>query len=276
MRGIEELRKRKKELGMTTEVLSSLSGVPVGTLNKILAGSTTSPRLSTMQALEEVLFPPEDAWQSWNEYVRNALIEQGYTEGEVLHDGEPAEWRKTGNSTYEDLELLPGDVRGELIDGEIFVINAASMTHQFIIDYFGDRVKEYIRDNKGKCVPCFSPGAFLAEDDRNFLIPDFAVVCDPEKISNKGIDGGPDFVLEVLSPSTAYRDRTKKFSKYQAMGVREYWLIDPEKKQLTAYTLFGEGKTVLQPLSGKRGLAIFGGKPKIDLLEIRRIIEKYE
>ena len=82
-------------------------------------------------------------------------------------------------------------------------------------------------------------------------------------------------MLEVASPSTEKRNRREKFDWYYENGVREYWLIDPVRGNLTAYKMFGEAETVLTGLSGNRGLWIFDGEPLIDLSGIRRIIEKY-
>ena len=82
-------------------------------------------------------------------------------------------------------------------------------------------------------------------------------------------------MLEVASPSTEKRDRREKFDWYYENGVREYWLIDPVRKNLTAYKMTGEAETVLTGLSGSRGLWIFDGEPRIDLSEIKGIIEKY-
>lgn len=272
MFSVEKLKRLKKERNMTTETLSARSGVPVGTLNKILSGSTVSPRSSTMEALEKVLCDPVACYL---ERQYRTMRELGYRGGEVLRNGDPVPWYKEERSTYDDLNALPGGVRAELIDGQIFVMEAPAIAHQFIVDYVGDAIKAHIRSRNGKCVPCTAAGVYREEDDTNFLIPDFSVVCDPAKITKKGIAGGPDFVLEVASPSTAKRDRREKFDWYYENGVREYWLIDPVRGNLTAYKMFGEAETVLTGLSGSRGLWIFDGEPLIDLSGIRRIIEKY-
>jgi Uma2 family endonuclease len=77
------------------------------------------------------------------------------------------------------------------------------------------------------------------KDEKTGLIPDVAIICDREKYTKDEaiIIGAPDFVAEVLSPSTERYDRTIKFDKYWAAGVREYWLINIEKKEVWVYKL---------------------------------------
>jgi Uma2 family endonuclease len=68
------------------------------------------------------------------------------------------------------------------------------------------------------------------QSDDTVLEPDIVVVCDPAKLDERGCNGPPDFVAEIISPSTAKYDRITKFRKYQIAGVREYWIVDPDTK----------------------------------------------
>jgi Uma2 family endonuclease len=67
--------------------------------------------------------------------------------------------------------------------------------------------------------------------------PDIVVICDKSKIDEKGCKGAPDICIEILSPSTAYKDETEKFKLYEKYGVREYWIVHPELERITVYTL---------------------------------------
>ena len=71
----------------------------------------------------------------------------------------------------------------------------------------------------------------------NCFVPDGRVVCDPEKIHSDGVYGAPDLVVEVLSPSTAAKDRGRKRAVYERCGVKEYWLVSPEAKSIEQYLL---------------------------------------
>ena len=75
--------------------------------------------------------------------------------------------------------------------------------------------------------------------DKDHFVPDFMVVCDPDKIKSDGVHGAPDLVVEVLSPSTARNDKTRKKDVYARCGVREYWIIHPEDKSVDVYRTDG-------------------------------------
>ena len=67
--------------------------------------------------------------------------------------------------------------------------------------------------------------------------PDAFVVCDKSKLIDEGVKGAPDFIIEILSPSTAMKDQTEKRRLYEEKGVREYWILNPETLELFIYTL---------------------------------------
>ena len=89
-------------------------------------------------------------------------------------------------------------------------------------------------------MPFISPiDVQLDSDDKTIIQPDVIVLCDKNKYTPARIIGAPDFVAEVLSPSTRSRDMFLKLNKYRSAGVLEYWMIDPEKKIIITY-LFGK------------------------------------
>ena len=90
-----------------------------------------------------------------------------------------------------------------------------------------------------KCTP-IADGMDLYLDDDNQFVPDFMVVCDPDKIKPNGVHGAPDLVVEVLSPGTMRNDKTIKKEIYARCGVREYWLVSPNEKSVEVYRLDGD------------------------------------
>lgn len=143
--------------------------------------------------------------------------------------------------TVEDIYALPEGQRAELIDGVMYDMAAPSPVHQFIISGLHDQISRYISANKGKCRLLLSPFAvFLNKDDYNYVEPDLSVVCDTSKISGRGCEGAPDWVIEIVSPTSRPRDYFKKMFKYSTAGVREYWIIDPEKNTVTVYDFKAE------------------------------------
>ena len=131
--------------------------------------------------------------------------------------------------------------REELIGGRVVMMSPASAEHVYTAGSIYNIFKNYL---KGKnCIP-FSDGLLVHLTDENKFVPDMMVVCDRSKIKSDGVHGAPDLVVEVLSPSTAKDDRTRKKEIYEACGVPEYWLVSPTDKSIEVY-LRESGKYIL-------------------------------
>ena len=132
--------------------------------------------------------------------------------------------------------------REELVDGKTVMMSPRpSVNHSQVASNIYYLFAHYLR--KKTCRP-FADGVDLYLDEDNQFIPDFMVVCDPDKIKPDGVHGAPDLVVEVLSPSTAKDDRTRKKEVYEACGVPEYWLVSPTDKSIEVY-LLESGKYIL-------------------------------
>ena len=139
--------------------------------------------------------------------------------------------------TEEDYYNLPENVRAELIDGQIYYMSAPSRIHQEILSYLHLEIGNYLRSQKGSCKVYPAPFAvkLFSEDDRNVVEPDISVICDSDKVNEKGCLGSPDWIVEVVSPSSRKMDYNKKLFKYRTACVREYWIVDPGKKRILVY-----------------------------------------
>ena len=138
--------------------------------------------------------------------------------------------------TINDIYALPDDERAELIDGHIYYMAAPNRIHQQIVRKFTQRISNYIDSKGGDCEVYPAPFAvFLNCDDKNYLEPDVSVICNPEKLTDKGCNGAPDWIIEVVSQSSRNMDYLRKLIKYQSSGVREYWIVDPDKNVVTVY-----------------------------------------
>lgn len=138
--------------------------------------------------------------------------------------------------TIDDILALPENVRAELIDGRIYYQAAPSRTHQRIIGDLYLKIRTHINSKGGKCEVYLAPFAvFLTENNKDYIEPDLTVVCDESKLTEEGCKGAPDFIIEVVSPSTRNMDYGKKMIKYATAGVREYWIVDREKNRITTY-----------------------------------------
>ena len=142
--------------------------------------------------------------------------------------------------TTADIYALPDGKRAELIDGQIYDMAPPSRIHQKITGEIYAEIRNYIKRNDGKCEVYLAPFAvFLNEDDRTYVEPDISVICDSDKLNEKGCNGAPDWIIEVVSPSSQHMDYMTKLFKYRTAGVKEYWIVNPATETVQTYC-FGE------------------------------------
>ena len=140
--------------------------------------------------------------------------------------------------TVQDIYSLPEGERAELTDGQIFPMALPDRKHQEITGGLHVAIAIHIRQNGGACKVYESPFAvFLTDDDTTYVEPDVSVICDPRKLDDRGCRGAPDWIIEVVSPSSRSMDYIRKTAKYQTAGVREYWIVDPSAARVTAWDL---------------------------------------
>lgn len=138
--------------------------------------------------------------------------------------------------TIEHIYALPDGERAELIDGKIYYMAPPSLKHQKISGKLYQSIANYIDNKGGTCeVLAASFAVFLNNDDINYVEPDISVICDSSKLNDKGCHGAPDWVIEIVSPSSKPRDYMTKLFKYRTAGVREYWIVDPDKQRVMVY-----------------------------------------
>ena len=138
--------------------------------------------------------------------------------------------------TTEDIYALPEGERAELIDGQMFMMAPPSRWHQYISMELSAAIHEYIRQKGGQCKVYAAPFAvFLNADNKNYVEPDISVICDQSKLTDRGCEGAPDWVIEIVSPGSERMDYMIKLLKYNTAGVREYWIVDQRKNRIMVY-----------------------------------------
>ena len=139
--------------------------------------------------------------------------------------------------TIDDIYALPDGQRAELIDGQMYMMAPPTRRHQRITLELSTIINNYIKDKGGSCEVDIAPFAvFLNADDKNYVEPDISVICNPDKLTDKGCTGAPDWIIEIVSPGSRRMDYYTKLFKYRTAGVREYWIVDPEKNRITVYS----------------------------------------
>ena len=292
---LEELKKKKKESGLTNEEIAKRSGVPLGTVQKVFCGATASPRYKTLQALESVLSRPgtvnrgADQWKmpqksSVSFMVRDTDIPYGEerVSGTVCEtdfvyrtSAEKQPEKKQGEYTVQDYLDYPEDQRIELIDGVIYDMAAPTSWHQIVAGSVYNQLMNYVAGIKGRCIPFISPvDVQLDCDDRTMVQPDVIILCDRSKLKKGRIVGAPDFVVEVLSPSTRRKDSAIKLAKYSEAGVREYWMVDLKRKQIIVYYLENDALDIsLYGFGDKVPVRIYGGDCEVDFAQVRDMLD---
>lgn len=153
--------------------------------------------------------------------------------------------REEKTYTVDDIEALPDGERAELVDGKIYYMSSPSRTHQKIGGILHQTIANYIDSHNGSCEVYYAPFAvFLNNDKTNYVEPDILVICDPSKTDEKGCHGAPDWVIEIVSPSSRSLDYLIKVTKYHDAGVKEYWIVDPEDKSISVYSFEGEIRVI--------------------------------
>lgn len=143
--------------------------------------------------------------------------------------------------TEEDYYNLPEDVRVELIDGQFYNMASPSRVHQELLGEIYVTIANYIKAKGGPCRVYPAPFAVKLFNDRtNIIEPDISVICDKNKLTDKGCSGAPDWIIEIVSPSNPSHDYITKLSMYHDAGVREYWIVDPQNKKIYVYNMEGE------------------------------------
>ncbi|HBG04591.1 MAG: hypothetical protein A2075_21310 [Geobacteraceae bacterium GWC2_58_44] len=144
--------------------------------------------------------------------------------------------KKMGNGfTYSDYASWPEDERWEIIAGEAYAMTPApSIRHQRILVHLASRFAQFF---EGRGCSLFIAPTDVVFDDRNIVQPDLLVVCDKKKMTEQNIQGPPDLIVEILSPSTAVKDKREKKALYERFGVREYLIVYPAEELAERFVL---------------------------------------
>lgn len=246
---VQEMKEIKQERGYSYVQIAELSGVPLGTVQKIFNGETKNPRYDTIIALTRVFREPMVVMEASAYGVEN----------------------RPGDYTIEDYRALPDEQRVELIDGYFYDMAAPTTFHQLMAGEVHRQIANYIMDEGGACTPFISPiDVQLDNYEKTMIQPDVIIVCKPEQIVRRNIMGAPDFVLEVISPGTKRRDYVMKLSKYEKAGVREYWIVDPYKKRVMVYAFQSEVSPSIYPIDAQIPVNIYDGKLVLNFRQIAK------
>ncbi|MDR1443679.1 MAG: Uma2 family endonuclease [Treponema sp.] len=142
--------------------------------------------------------------------------------------------------TYEDYLEWEGSERYEIINGEAFMMSSPTVEHQTLVRKILVKFDAFLEGKPCEVFPAPLDVRLFPEEDKSddtVVQPDIFVVCDKSKLSKGSVDGPPDLVIEIVSPSNTQKIMFLKFEAYLNAGVREYWVLDPEEKKVQVHVL---------------------------------------
>ena len=147
--------------------------------------------------------------------------------------------------TYEEFMALPegGPVRYEIIDGDLCMTPAPSPRHQEISGNLFEIIRHFLRTNPLGKVYAAPVDVVFSQEPPQVVEPDLVFVATEHLslITEKNLQGVPDLLVEILSPTTSLRDRREKLALYERFGVPEYWIVNPERTTVQVIRLSGGG-----------------------------------
>lgn len=178
--------------------------------------------------------------------------------------------------TIDDIYALPDGERAELIDGQIYYMAPPSTTHQRVLNYLNTEINLYIRSRDGKYEVFPAPFSVYPDSEgdniNKYLEPDISVICDKDKLDDKGCHGGPDWIIEIVSPTSKRMDYYTKLSIYRMAGVREYWIVDTMRESITVYDMEHDAAPIIYHFTDKVEVNIYKDF-EIDFSEVKRLID---
>ncbi|MDD3361727.1 MAG: Uma2 family endonuclease [Hespellia sp.] len=249
---LEEMRQMKAERGITCREIADATTIPFRMVDGIFDGSIQTPRYDILLELQ--------AFFEAKRQLRDPAMPYG---------------KRQGDYTIEDYDALSEDKHVELIDGVIYDMAAPTFIHQILALQITIILDAFIKKKHGSCTPIMSPiDVQLDCNDTTMMQPDIIVVCDHSKITNRCIYGAPDLVIEIISASTLKNDSSLKLSKYEAAGVREYWMVDFVHERVLVYDFLADCTPAIYGWNARIPVAIFENELKIDMKELKDYISE--
>ncbi len=157
---------------------------------------------------------------------------------------DPAEQAPAQKMTYEEfLDWADEDIYAEWVDGKVEMMSPASERHQDVSDFLAAILRIHVEDNDaGRMLS--APFQMKLDKVRRGREPDLLFILKPNlpRLERNLLNGPADLVIEIISPESVLRDRGAKYGEYEAGGVREYWIIDPDSKRADFFVLDEEGR----------------------------------
>lgn len=280
---VDEIKDAKKKLGWTNSELAFRADLPISTVAKILGGTTKNPRQNSILAMEAAIQEESRPRRCGNE-DNNTAPSSLLREPDFIY-GSSVKTDAAGSAstqlhrlyTVDDYLALPDDRRVELIDGRFYDMAAPTGIHQIVLFQIWKALDSCIEEHGLSCMAQGAPfDVQLFGDPYTVVQPDVMVFCTkPEEARADRARSAPDFIAEILSPSTAFRDRTQKLCRYRDAGVKEVWIVSPAEQRLWVYRFYDGCETPDEySFSDSVPLGISDHKCSVDFSKILKLMGK--
>jgi Uma2 family endonuclease/DNA-binding XRE family transcriptional regulator len=220
------LKLARKARGYSQKVVAEMINVSNSSYSLYESGDR-EPNLATLEKIAHALYISIDELFGLYDFGDKFLIK----ESSLAYNAVP-------ECTWQDYYNLPDGEHAELINGKLYYLGAPNRIHQKLSGELYYCILSYIKGKRGLCEVYSAPFAVkLSEEDNTIVQPDISVICNKDKLDYRGCNGGPDFVIEILSPSNKSYDCIEKLKLYSIYDIREYWIVDPDSKKVIVYQL---------------------------------------
>ncbi len=276
---IEKLKQLKKDAGYTNKMIADESGVPIGTVQKVFSGETSAPRYKTLKAIEAVLIPASGIVIPQASLPHSSSDEMRTSGDGATSPSEPALQSadegivsSSDNKTTDPADTAPSrSVLVDMIAQEIIFQIRSALQERGANVYF-----------PAPGMPVQLPGGTILSagvelpssvhkiegNDSAFIFPDVSMVLSRDKITADGIVGVPDLIVEVMDGETRSMQIAIRPELYRRAGVREYWMVDIDAKNITAYDFAGEALPSMFGFSGRVPIKIFGDDCQVNFAQL--------
>lgn len=161
------------------------------------------------------------------------------------------EWAEINKEyTYKDYLKFPDDKRVEIIEGRIYDMSPSpSRIHQKVLIELAIMIGNFIKASQKPCEVYVAPFDVVfieegqePEESKNIVQPDISIICDKAKLTERGCMRSPDLIIEVVSPNNSSHDYIRKLHLYNRFKVKEYWIVNPQTRDILVYRLNVEGE----------------------------------
>ena len=257
---IDKLKQLKKDAGYTNKMIADESGVPIGTVQKVFSGETSAPRYKTLKAIEAVLIPASGMELSQVGVIKSNNRAAGVAGTAVRQNEDRVAGIAPARSVLMDM------IAQEIIFQIRFALQERGANVYFPAPGTSVQLPGSAILSAGVELP--SSIHKIEENDSAFIFPDVSMVLNRDKITAEGIVGAPDLIVEVMDGETRSMQIAIRPELYRRAGVREYWMVDTDAKNITAYDFAGEALPSMFGFSGRVPVKIFGDDCQVNFAQL--------